>query len=441
MHQQALRSAGSRIKPDVVAVKTCIRTFSTTQLRAADEPSSDNKGNGGAAPSKRGALSTGLQRSRAAASEIGQLLRSGPRSGRASNSANNAGAAAANPKVIDIKTLPNRGGINFVKVPQGFRRGGTSNDANNVGAAAKPNVIDIKSLSNRGGFGGTNFVKPPQGFGRGGRGLPSGFSSGGPSRARARGGGARGRGGRGGRGGRKPRREGEDGVSEADRKADRASAFERFFRPETAEEHTYVRARDQGFLPEAFTPSMSIEGLLGFAPSMPIASASSAIAAPAAVMRSLREAAGGQHYTPDHWTDTQRKETELVFRGNGTYFFSDLAERDKFLGDLRAASEDVRAAPKDDAATSAKVKAMLAAKVEAGASQAVREYIVDRVVKGRHVTPRFVEQGSRDPVSMARESHLVNETYSPVDGRKFDGKIAALVSKGKPAAGGKTATA
>ncbi|KAK2043020.1 hypothetical protein LZ31DRAFT_555535 [Colletotrichum somersetense] len=457
MHQQALRSAGSRIKPDVVAVKTCIRTFSTTQLRAADEPSSDNKGNGGAAPSKRGALSTGLQRSRAAASEIGQLLRSGPRSGRASNSADNAGGGgAANPKVIDIKTLPNRGGINFVKVPQGFRRGGTSNDANNAGAAAKPNVIDIKSLPNRGGFGGTNFVKPPQGFGRGGRGgrsggggrsLPSGFSSGGPSRGRAPGGGARGRGGRGGRGGRKPRREGEDGVSEADRRADRASAFERFFRPETAEEHTYVRARDQGFLPEAFTPSVSIEGLLGFAPSMPIASASSTIAAPSAVMRSLREVAGGQHYTPEHWTDTQRKETELVFRGNGTYFFSDLAERDKFLGDLRAASEDVRAAPKDDAApeddaaTSAKVKAMLAAKVEAGASQAVREYIVDRVVKGRHVTPQFVEQGSRDPVSMARESHLVNETYSPVDGRKFDGKIAALVAKGKPAAGGKTATA
>ncbi|KDN68251.1 hypothetical protein CSUB01_05997 [Colletotrichum sublineola] len=387
MHQQAMRSAGSRIKPDVVAIKTCIRTFSTTQLRTTDKPSFGNKDSGGAAPSKREPLSTGRERSRAAASEIGQLLRRGPRAGGASNNA----------------------------------------AALNVGAAigAKPKVIDIKTLPNRGGFGGTNFVKLPQGFGARGRPTgsrkgPSGFSAGRPSR--------------GGRGGRRPKRGGEDDANEADRKADRASTYERFFRPETAEEHTYVQAREQGFLPEAFTPSVSVEGLLGFAPSMPIASASSAVAAPAAVMRSLRDLAGEQHYTPEHWSDMQHTATELVFRGKGMYFFSDLAERDKFLG-------DVQAVPEDDAATSAEIKAVRAAKLEEGAGQAVREYIIDRVLKGRHRAPQFVERGSRDPVSMARESHLANETYGTSEGRKFDGKIAALMAKGKPAAGGKTASA
>ncbi|KAJ0159668.1 hypothetical protein CTA2_9309, partial [Colletotrichum tanaceti] len=163
MHQQTLRSVGSRIKPDVVAIKTCIRTFSTTQSRAADEPSSNNKNRDTAARTPRAPLSTGRERSRAAASEIGQILRGGPRAGGADKALNyNAGASAT---------------------------------------AAKPNLIDIKTLPNREGSGGTNFVKLPQGFGRGGRGafaggrgrdLPSGLSAGGIGRGGFTGGRGRG---------------------------------------------------------------------------------------------------------------------------------------------------------------------------------------------------------------------------------------------------------
>ncbi|GKT43094.1 uncharacterized protein ColSpa_03275 [Colletotrichum spaethianum] len=427
MHQQALRSAGSRIKPDVVAIKTCIRTFTTTQLRAADEPSSGNKSSAKAAPSKRAPLSTGRERSRAAASEIGQLLRGGPRTGGANSNAaaSEAGAGAgAKPKVIDIKNRPSRGGLggpggtNFVKLPQGFGRGGRGGPAGSRGRSF-PSGFSAGGPG-RGGFGGR---------GRGGPGGRGGFGARGGGR-----GGSGGRGGRGGvgRGGRRREGEGEDGANEAERKADRASAYERFFRPETAEEHTYVRARDQGFLPEPFKPSVSVEGLLGFVPSMPIASSSSAVAAPGAVMTSLREVAGGKHYTPDYWSDTQHTASELAFRGKGTYFFSDLAEKDKFVHDVRTTPED---------AASTDVNAVRAAKLEEGAGKAVREYVVDRVVKGQHTPAKFVERGSRDPVSMARESHLLNETYGAGDARKFDGKIAALVAKGKPTAGGKAARA
>ncbi|GKT91602.1 60S ribosomal protein [Colletotrichum tofieldiae] len=93
---------------------------------------------------------------------------------------------------------------------------------------------------------------------------------------------------------------------------------------------------------------------------MPIASSSSAVAAPGAVMSSLREVAGGKHYTPDHWSDTQHTASELAFRGKGTYFFSDLAEKDKFVRDVRAAPED---------AAGANVNAVRAAKLEEGAAR------------------------------------------------------------------------
>ncbi|KAJ0162568.1 hypothetical protein CTA2_4357 [Colletotrichum tanaceti] len=205
-----------------------------------------------------------------------------------------------------------------------------------------------------------------------------------------------------------------------------------FFRPETAEEHAFIRARDQGFLPEAFNPSISVEGLLGFAPSMPISSSASAVAAPSAVMDTLREVGGGKHYTPDYWTDTQQTATELVFSGQGASFFSDLAEKDHFIKDVRTTPEDT---------ASAEVKALKAVKLEEGAGAAVREYIVERILKGQHTPAKFVEQAGRDPISRARESHLLNATYRASDGRKFDDKIASLVARKNPAAGGKTATA
>ncbi|CAI0650630.1 unnamed protein product, partial [Colletotrichum noveboracense] len=74
MHPQALRSAGGRIRPDVVAVKSYIRTFSTTQLRLAESDSSNNS-NGNGAPTR--APLSGRERSRNAASEISQILSSG----------------------------------------------------------------------------------------------------------------------------------------------------------------------------------------------------------------------------------------------------------------------------------------------------------------------------------------------------------------------------
>ncbi|KAL0935403.1 uncharacterized protein CTRU02_209994 [Colletotrichum truncatum] len=381
MHQQALRSAGSRIKPDVVAVKTCIRTFSTTQLRAAD-PSNTSSNEKGAAPRQP----TGRERSRAAASEIGQLLRGGSNAKPLSSGGPNAAAAPAKPKVIDIKTLPTRGGSNFVKVPSSFRgRGGGAG----LGRGGRPGL-----QSGRGGFA-----------------------------ARGRGGSARGgRGGRGGGGGggRPPRRR-RDGEEDPRERKDRAEEWERFYRPETAEEHAWYQGRDHG-VAEAFKPSMTAESLLGFTPALALGQ--SVTAKESSVLLKLRDVAGNASYSPDSWQLAEHVAKDLAYKGNGVHFFSSIEEKTHFLKTIKEMPEDKM---------SSYVKAIREAKLEEGAEKAVREYIVERTIKGKHQAPQSVAVG-KEPAKMAAQGIIHNSSYHLDDSKKFDAKIASLVARAKSAA-------
>ncbi|TEA18972.1 hypothetical protein C8034_v010874 [Colletotrichum sidae] len=409
MHPQALRSAGSRIKPDVVAVKTCIRTLTTTHIRPSDDASNNSTGSGARQP-------TGRERSRAAASEINQLLRSGssksastPAAGTPSTKppssftaapAPAAASASASPApakpnaIIDVKTLPSRTGTNFVRLPSSFRgRGG---------------------FPRGGGFGGNT----RGGSGAGGRG---GFAA----RGRGAGRGGRGGAGRGGRGG-KPRTRRDNDADDADANLARSETWTRFFRPETEEEHTYVRAREQG-LPEPFVPSvatLSAASLLAHAPALPLCGDASVQGTESVVLQGLRDVA----------TNTApgliRQSTEYTARGladrkhGGIHFWADPEQKRQF-------AEQIAQTP--EAEQSRFVKAVKDARLADGAEKAVREYIADRMVKGKHETPVFLADVGATPVLVATQKHLHNETYTNVDAKKFDAKLAQLVAR-KPAA-------
>lgn len=212
-----------------------------------------------------------------------------------------------------------------------------------------------------------------------------------------------------------------------------------FWRPETAEERAYISKRNGA--PEQFTPSLSVGDLLGFRPAMPLSSAAQPVVQAATVLSSLREVAGAADYTPERWGDVRHTAEALAnTRDRGVYFFVDGAEKKAFVeareertGEKATAEEkpDAIAGVVDD---DVHVHAVRDVKLEEGASKAVREYILQRAVKGQHVGPKFVPGGSRDPVNMAKASHLHNETYVAGDMKKFDDKIAALVAK-KGAAG------
>ncbi|KAH0437943.1 hypothetical protein CcaCcLH18_03619 [Colletotrichum camelliae] len=411
MHPQALRSAGGRIRPDVVAVKSYIRTFSTTQLRPAESDSS-NKSNGNDAPT-RTPLS-GRERSRNAASEISQILSSGSTRGapKPDNKATTQGQPA---RIIDVKTLPQRtlgsglsgglgsgtggtGGSNFVKLPSSFRGRGGGLGARGTGRGG---------FAPRGGFGegrGGGFQRGGGGFGRGGRG-----------------GTMRGRGGRGGRGGfgRRPRRDGEEEQSDI-RLVDEAKEY---FRPKTEEEVLYYRKRDIG-LPERFEPRLTTESLLGFTPAL----ATGAPADQAAqVLDALRDIGGGAKPAPGVGALPRHVATELAFRGDGMHFFDDVEGKRAFV-------EAIKNTPQEKMTTNMKVVKRSPEKLEAGAEKAVREYIMDRVVKGQHATPEFVELGAKQPLEIARAKHLQNSSYRALESGKFDEKLAQLVNRAKGAA-------
>lgn len=204
------------------------------------------------------------------------------------------------------------------------------------------------------------------------------------------------------------------------KRSDRAADWERFFRAETEEEHAYYRARDQG-LPETFKPSVTAESLLGFAPPLALGD-SSALARQSLVLGQLRGAAGDATYAPDRWDLTQHTATELANRHAGVHFFSDLGEKEAFV-------KAVRETPEEKA--SASVRAIKGSRLEAGAEEAVREYILDKAVKGKHTPPEYVE--GKEPMKAAASAHVHNESYSAIEANKFDAKLASLVAR-KPAA-------
>ncbi|CAI0655868.1 unnamed protein product, partial [Colletotrichum noveboracense] len=109
------------------------------------------------------------------------------------------------------------------------------------------------------------------------------------------------------------------------------------------------------------------------------------------------------------------------------HFFDDVEDKRAFV-------EAIKNTPQDKMTTNMRVVKRSPEQLEAGAEKAVREYIMDKVVKGQHVRPEFVELGAKQPLEVARAKHLHNSSYHAIESGKFDEKLAQLVNRAKGAA-------
>ncbi|KAL7808999.1 hypothetical protein V8C44DRAFT_359488 [Trichoderma aethiopicum] len=404
MSSQSLRSI-YRARPELAqagqALRGYFRQFSTTQSQLNDEApptnnnsnSSNNNSNGGSGSGN--ARPTARQRTRAAASEINALVKDRSGAQEARNTTSNA-AAPAQPRVIDVRSLP-RGGM--LRGRGGLRGRGRTGPGAAAAAGAGTGAPRAASPS------GNRFAGAMRG--RGG----------------AAGAGGRGRGRTGGRGGggggrgrtattKKPDGEGDSKAGAAGPRGKRQDPFERM----DPQEQQFDDAARFGTRTE-YKPSLSKEDLAAFVPAAPSSTPEARLAA---VMEDLAVlgARGDPVGVPQN---LQAKSYAAEVEGNGgVRFFADgkareAAERylqeqrrEKLLAEGKAEEEIPREPILQDA------------------EEAVRKAVVESAVQGKHETPKF----ATDPVGIARAWHLRAGTYTQRDVERFEQKLVSLLAVG-----------
>ncbi|KAL7791338.1 hypothetical protein V8C37DRAFT_382788 [Trichoderma ceciliae] len=383
MSSQTLRSA-YRARPDLgqagYVLRDYFRQFSTTQSPFDETPSDPD------------AKPTARQRTRAAASEINALVKNRS-SGLGSQNPRDASAAPAQPRIIDVRSLPRGGMLRGRGGLRGRGRGGP----NGSGAprAASPS-------GNR--FSGANRGRASAlGTGRGGRT-----------------GGGRG-GGRTGAGkGRAAKKTGGEGANKsagaAGPRGKRQDPFERM----DPQEQQFDDAVRFGTKTE-YVPFLTKESLAAFVPATP----STQEGRLAAVMENL-SILGGRADPVGVPQNLQARSYAEEVEGNGARFFADAKAREaaeQHLQDRR--TQQLQAEGKEAPAEQQPIIR--------DAEEAVRAVVLEHAVRGRHETPRF----ATDPVGIARAWHLRAGTYTQQDVERFEKKLTSLLAVGTAAKGGK----
>ncbi|KAK1247191.1 hypothetical protein MKX07_002100 [Trichoderma sp. CBMAI-0711] len=411
MSSQSLRSI-YRARPELAqagqALRGYFRQFTTTQSQLSDEAPPTNN-SGGSSSSSGNARPTARQRTRAAANEINALVKERSGSGvqeawntTTSNAAAAAAATPAQPRVIDVRSLPRGGMLRGRGGLRGRGRGrGTGPNASGAGSgaprAASPSGNRFAGAAARGGRGGS--AQGAAGRGGGGRGGRTG--GGGRGRATTN---------------KKRADGGEDGGSNkaggAGPRGKRQDPFERM----DPQEQQFDDAARFGTRTE-YKPSLNKEDLAAFVPAAPSSTRESRVAAvleDLAVLGARGDAVG----VPQN---LQAKSYAAEVEGNGgARFFADgkareAAERylqeqrrEKLLAEGKAEEEIPREPILQDA------------------EEAVRKAVVENAVQGKHETPKF----ATDPVGIARAWHLRAGTYTQRDVDKFEKKLVSLLAVG-----------
>ncbi|KAL2756576.1 hypothetical protein ACRALDRAFT_208509 [Sodiomyces alcalophilus JCM 7366] len=205
--------------------------------------------------------------------------------------------------------------------------------------------------------------------------------------------------------------------------------MQRFFLPETPEEHQYVFDRDHGTR-TTFNPSLTAESLVGYGPAV---AASNATAQGETVLENLRVLAGGAPFAPQPWGLPRHSVEKIYYSREGMRFFSDVAEKEHVAA-WAAGEEGGKFVEEKQAEKKYRKRAVPDVTALKSAEEAVREAIVARAIVGEHEKPAFAPAG--DAVAAARNWHLREGTYGPKDLESFEAKLKTLVGarKGSKAA-------
>ncbi|TPX17968.1 uncharacterized protein E0L32_011969 [Thyridium curvatum] len=395
MHRPALRALLGR-RPELLrattgqaSCQTAGRRLSTTASLRADEHTT-----GGPTPAKP----TSRQRSAAAASQLGALGNSGKPDAPAASAGVDArslggtGGLTATNKIINVRSLPrprggngNGNGNRNPPGPSGVSSPGGRFVTQQPGG---PNAISAQRPGARGGPGGRARAGAGAGAGRGG---PGGRRPGGGPGGAAR--------------GRRPRRKRDDGPGGRDSKAGGGKLVF------TAEEQKWLDGVQQG-VAAPYTPSLTLESLVGHGPAT-----ASAAAAPLSqletALRGMRLVAGGEAFSADvrNPAQTQARLAEQA-ESQRPVFFHDAAERAAFGKDL------LRDKP----------------------SEGVQKAILQNMFAGTYAQPQFAAAAT-DTLATARNYHDRDCTYQPEDSKAFEDKVRSLLPKQQPAAAAAAAAA
>ena len=184
-----------------------------------------------------------------------------------------------------------------------------------------------------------------------------------------------------------------------------------------SDQATYEREREQAFAEDeaaehnapdgstVYTPSLTLESLVGYGPALPTAGGSGRVEA---AMRSMRVLGGGSAFSGDPGLINPEIVKEKAARKE-TVFFDTAYEREAVGDRVRPPSDETK------------------------------EAILRSVVQGRYAEPKFAPAG--DVLATIRAYHMKDGTYRPQDGPALEAGVQALLSKRTKKATGKTARA
>ncbi|KAL7908773.1 hypothetical protein GGI35DRAFT_480369 [Trichoderma velutinum] len=393
MSSQSLRSV-YRARPELAqagnALRGYFRQFSTTQSQLDEAPADPN------------AKPTARQRTRAAASEINSFVKNRT-SAQGARNPTDSSATPAQPRVIDVRSLP-RGGMLRGRGGLRGRGTGTGAGAGRPSATGAPRAASPSgnrfSAANRGRGGST------PGAGRGGR-------------TGGRGGGRTGA----GKGRAAKKTDGEGGNKAAGAAGPRGKRQDPFERMDPQEQQ-FDDAVRFGTRTE-FKPSLTKEALTTFVPATPATPEGRL----ATVMENL-SILGGRTDPVGVPQNLQAKNYADEVQANGARFFADVKAREaaeQYLQDQRR--EKLLAEGKEVPAEQQPIIQ--------DAGEVVKKAILDQAVAGKHETPRF----ATDPVGISRAWHLRSGTYTQRDVEKFEKRLTTLLGVGAGGKGGKNAKA
>ncbi|RFU75070.1 hypothetical protein TARUN_7169 [Trichoderma arundinaceum] len=395
MSSQTLRSV-YRARPELgqagYALKGYFRQFSTTQSQLDEAPPSDP--NAKPPPTAR-------QRTRAAASEINALVknRSG---GQGAQKPAGSPAASAQPRVIDVRSLPRGGMLRGRGGLRGRGRGGPAAAGAAAPRAASPSGNRFAGVANR---GRTSAI----GAGRGGQA--------GAGRGGGRTGAGKGRTAKKTEGGER----GNKAAGAAGPRGKRQDPFERM----DPQEQQFDDAMRFG-TKTGYSPLLTKEALAAFVPAIPATKEGRL----AAVMENL-SILGGRADPVGVPQNLQARNYAEEVEGNGARFFADVKGREaaeRHLQEKR--TQQLQAEGKEEASGEQQKQPIIQ-----DAEDAVKKVILEQAVEGKHETPRF----ATDPVGIARAWHLRAGTYTQKDVESFEKKLTSLLGAGGK--GGKNANA
>ncbi|KAH0530546.1 hypothetical protein TsFJ059_005154 [Trichoderma semiorbis] len=401
MSSQSLRSI-YRARPELAqagnALRGYFRQFSTTQSQLDDAPADPN------------AKPTARQRTRAAASEINSLVKNRT-PGQGARNPTDSSATPAQPRVIDVRSLP-KGGM--LRRPGGLRgRGtgaGTGTGTGGPSATGAPRAAGAPRPASPTGnrFSAANRGKGGSALGAGRGGRTAGRPGGRPGAGKGR---------------EAKKTEGEGGNKAAGAAGPRGKRQDPFERMDPQEQQ-FDDAVRFGTRTE-FKPSLTKEALTTFVPATPATPEGRL----ATVMENL-SILGGRADPVGVPQGLQAKNYADEVQDNGARFFADVKARE-------AAEEYLQEQRREKLLAEGKEVPAEQQPIIKDAEEAVKKAILDQAVAGKHETPRF----ATDPVGISRAWHLRSGTYTQRDVEKFEKKLTTLLGVGVAGKGGKNVKA